>query len=652
VTGPRARQEGSASPDGKTSPWALPPATFPCALFLLCFPWFASHAVPNLYFGDVGELLAAIHTGGVPHPTGFPLLLLLGFYPSKVGTFQIHLLTSAVAALGVVFACLWAKRWFGRWAFFWTACVLLGSSTLLLHASITRVYPYQFALLAAIGCQVAHYTPLRRWALGLGAGCGISMTTHILTVTALACAVVFLWRDRRQVAAFWPWILTGALLPLSFYLWLPLRAHALPALSWGSPDTLTALTDYLTQKDYALKMFSRDLGGTWLFLKEWARLWANEWNPLLWVLATWGGFTLYRQARSKVLSLLAILLVNVLLLYAYGVDADLYVLYRYFLPSYLAGALLVAAALSNLGGGAPRRLWRPLLLTLVLLALSIPYPAIRWMDLSHSVALHRHLMETLRSLPRSATFIVDGDNMIFPNAYARYVRGLRDDLRFVDWSGKVFPGAKSELRSLGEDASPLTLENHWVAENGSLFLASPRNPDPPYQCQSWGVLFRLSDQRPAPGWIVPPPPDQGPVVFTRSERRDPEAVDVVSAHHLLSASWYAQRGDKDAALRAVSEALSAAPRNANALLNAGLIYWGLGDLKGTEKLLLQALSREPNKVDTLFNLGVLYGKMGRVGEGRALLLRAARQRPGDRATSFFLERLDALERGTLDQASF
>jgi len=70
-------------------------------IFLVVFAWFAFHAVPSTYFGDNGELLAAIHSGGLPHPTGFPLFLLLNAFSVNAGTFAVNMTSSAAGALAV-----------------------------------------------------------------------------------------------------------------------------------------------------------------------------------------------------------------------------------------------------------------------------------------------------------------------------------------------------------------------------------------------------------------------------------------------------------------------------------------------------------------------------------------------------------------------
>ena len=52
----------------------LPAAALAAAIFAV----YALGACRSIYVGDSGELVTAAHVLGVPHPTGYPLYVLLG----------------------------------------------------------------------------------------------------------------------------------------------------------------------------------------------------------------------------------------------------------------------------------------------------------------------------------------------------------------------------------------------------------------------------------------------------------------------------------------------------------------------------------------------------------------------------------------------
>src|SRR6059036_1597059 len=54
------------------------PRAVAAALVGLVFVIYALGACPTVYVGDSGELVTAVHLLGIPHPTGYPLYVLLG----------------------------------------------------------------------------------------------------------------------------------------------------------------------------------------------------------------------------------------------------------------------------------------------------------------------------------------------------------------------------------------------------------------------------------------------------------------------------------------------------------------------------------------------------------------------------------------------
>jgi hypothetical protein len=543
----------------------------------MVFGWFITNTVPSLYFGDSGELLAAIHTGGVPHPTGFPILLLLGYYPSQANTLAVNMLSSAAGALSIALIALWARRLLGRAVFFPTACVLLGSCTLLLHSSMTRVYSYQLATLAAVLLCVSFYKPNPRWGLLFGFLLGLASTTHTLFLAGWLYALVMLWDNRKEWPALAPWFLCGVFLSASLYMWIPLRAIMRPMVSWGSPSDLERFFNYLSQKQYSEKMMSRDLLGTWLFIRSITRNFLKEWNPLAWFLALWGFMTLYRSARRKACGIASIIVFNIALLYAYGHNQDLDILYRYFLPTYACVAVLAAFAMASLWEkwtqSFAKSIWMRFLMGMLFLSLFIIYPANRWSDLSRSSGCRSYLTNLLKPLPPNATPILGGDNQVFPAAYGRYVLGLRPDIHFVEWEGTLFPEAVLLLHNPNLQVTSSQLEERWYQQGGGcLFLAAPRIVQPPFHCRPFGFMYRLSDDTSEKTLPAPPPPYWLPPRYTKAERNDGEAAEPLADHYLMSAAWNRDRGNKDAAFKDIEAAVNATPHTVRTLINAASQY--------------------------------------------------------------------------------
>ena len=86
-------------------------------LGLLLFTLYAIGASRTIYVGDSGELVAAVATLGIPHPTGYPLYVLLGklwtlLVPIGSIAFRMSLMSAACAgaAAGGLYAL---ARWLG-----------------------------------------------------------------------------------------------------------------------------------------------------------------------------------------------------------------------------------------------------------------------------------------------------------------------------------------------------------------------------------------------------------------------------------------------------------------------------------------------------------------------------------------------------------
>src|SRR5947208_7635907 len=73
------------------------------ALAALLFLLYALEACPTIYVGDSGELVTAVHLLGIPHPTGYPLYVLLGklwtlLLPAGSIAWRMSLFSAACAA--------------------------------------------------------------------------------------------------------------------------------------------------------------------------------------------------------------------------------------------------------------------------------------------------------------------------------------------------------------------------------------------------------------------------------------------------------------------------------------------------------------------------------------------------------------------------
>ena len=225
----------------------MTPVDLVCLLLLAVgsFGLYAATAVPGPFDGDSGEFQYMPRLLGLPHPTGYPLYLLLGWLWSwlPLGTmaFRLNLFSAFWAMSTLLFLFL-----IGRTLAFHPVAALSGAITLGLvapfwqYAGLAAVYTLHTALLAAALLLWLH------WSIGLrnavtntnqrfcmAAFCtGLSLTNHPTAAFLVPATLLFL-------LAHWPWLemkhitrqtlrpaLLGAFffaLPGTLYLYVPIR---------------------------------------------------------------------------------------------------------------------------------------------------------------------------------------------------------------------------------------------------------------------------------------------------------------------------------------------------------------------------------------------------------------------------------------------
>ena len=234
-------------------------------VFVLLFLIYLATLMPTVVDQDSGELVAAAHVLGIPHPTGYPLWALLGrafdFLPvGHTSAYRIALLSAVCAAaagalvtlvtLGLTrrpFSAALAGLAFGLWYPTWSQAV---------RAEVYALTGLLFALalLALVRWEAARTPRALAW---LALACGfVSMhhrTAFLAALPAFAAALA-LTRPRRART----YLAAGALFlaPFVFYAYLPIRALARPAMNWTDPSTLDRFLAHVMATQYTHLAFS------------------------------------------------------------------------------------------------------------------------------------------------------------------------------------------------------------------------------------------------------------------------------------------------------------------------------------------------------------------------------------------------------------
>ena len=244
-----------------------------CSLLLIYLPILPTQLTSANHGVDGGDLLTAILTNGIPHPTGYPTYVLLGqiFQKILIGTpyYRGAWASLIPAALGVgLISLLVGKKVIEnkKTALICTLVtgVILGASQIYWsQAVIVEVYGLQaffvavtlwwLALLSSQGSSTQGLSKKRFLQFcGLSLCVGLGIGNHI-TILLLAPTCVYALIIARQTGFQFKYLgpqLILILLGTLVYLYLPLQAKHFPPINWGNPQTLSGFIWLVSGRPY------------------------------------------------------------------------------------------------------------------------------------------------------------------------------------------------------------------------------------------------------------------------------------------------------------------------------------------------------------------------------------------------------------------
>lgn len=371
--------------------------------------------------GDTAEFQRVAPTLGLAHSTGYPLYTMLSWLWSHIVPFGSMAWRmnafSALAAAGTVGLSFVALRQLkiGMIGALGAASLLAVSIAFWQQATHAEIYAFatclQISLIVALLAWRDQRIPL--WLVG--AIVGMMLAHHRTSILLLPFAVMFVlvqrprWRDVGLA-------IVAVLLPLTLYVYVPLRAEA-----WQDRGQL--LREYLLGS----------VGGQWFSLARlwddgWRRWWdvlnrliAPQWTWLGVGLAIWGAVRLWRKDRIVTIMLVCSYGLIVLFCAAYYVDD----LDTFMLPAHVIQALLIGVALDWLS----RWRWIDISVLVLLLGFNVwrNLPEIQTANSNRTELIARERMNQ----PLAQNSVVIGDGWSIESLrYLQTVEGIRPDLEF------------------------------------------------------------------------------------------------------------------------------------------------------------------------------------------------------------------------------
>jgi hypothetical protein len=234
-------------------------------VFLVALAVYVRTLLPGPSFGDWGEMQLILAQLGVPHPTGYPLYMLLGkaFSLLPIGTqaYRADLLSAVAAAGAAALAVLIATRLGVRPTIAAIAGLTLAvTGTLWLEATFSEMNGLHLLLVALVIHRALVWRAERRDVdLLLGALlAGLSLANHLLAVTVVPIVIAFVLFDARRRLRERPILLVQAALLFlvgpALYLVIPIRALFGPPEVYGGLLTWDGLSSLISGSQFRRDM--------------------------------------------------------------------------------------------------------------------------------------------------------------------------------------------------------------------------------------------------------------------------------------------------------------------------------------------------------------------------------------------------------------
>jgi Protein of unknown function (DUF2723) len=453
--------------------WGYPLAGV--ALFALYLPTLAR----GVTFSDGPELVTAVVTLGVAHPTGYPLFILAGHAFCNLlalplrDCVKIEIMNALCGAAAAVLTARAAREIarlsqrggdgefnakaqgrgdakkqelrdadadMGGLA----AGLSLGVAPLVWdQVRIPEVYALH--LLLAAGAALAwvrfEVTGRTRYVIGAALLMGLGLAHHVTMVYMLPAALLYLLARRPSFFVSWGFPLAcvvgfAPLLSYGFLIWA--NAHT-TGVAWGDVHGWDTLYAHVTGRQYQSLLHSLDRAGHLARLGQIVPFFDRQLLPVGMVLFCVGVHAAVRRAARPALFFGVYLLLNV----AHGVHYGVGDYAVYWIPALHACAVFLGVGLATLLGWA--RGWRRVrharaLLLAGLGVVLVPVAAARACDAAREpVDGESYGAEVAEHLPPGAVFMTQGDSYLFTMWYENHVLGRGIDAATVDMANLRTP---------------------------------------------------------------------------------------------------------------------------------------------------------------------------------------------------------------------
>ena len=587
---------------------------------------------PTVFVEGSGELIGATHLLGTPHPTGYPLYVLLArclanFFPWGEPALQVNLATAFISSIGV---CLFVGILRDRgvnWIASSGAALCFGySATYWGQATISEVYGLSivfFILAVRYGLQAIERKNERlfcllAWLMGLG------LTAHLnqaLLAPALICLILFRWRK----ILFRGRLLVKSLLSLiggySIVLYLPIRNGLGPGFHWGDISTASDLWGHLTGAIYSRSFFSLPVEGLLINTRRFVTLFVEEWHGLLVPLIIWGGYCAFKKDKNLFFLITLTIITNLLIALNYHRDPNGIAVF--FLITFAGVSLFLGYGLDHIGSLLGNE-WKRALVTFLAVAC---VAGSQWAkaDLSNENLAYEYGQSVLRDLPKNAILITDGDDASYVLDYLIRIEKMRKDVSIYNRAGRGTDLLTVSDRMASPAKQIITQrerESELALGKRPLFYLVPRrSPLSHYAFAPSGLVYRLVPKDEVNDSIY-----EQEIELSNAEMgaqsSDPWIRKIASNYWFMIAERERVDGDLQKSIDAYKQAAHVAHDSRTVQYNIGLMLLRLNQIDVAENYARKAIKLDPFRPQPYKLLAKILEKKGDI-EGARLLYKIA-----------------------------
>ncbi|MBI4744790.1 MAG: DUF2723 domain-containing protein [Actinobacteria bacterium] len=426
-------------------------AYFGVSAFLITFAVYLKTTAPTILFGDRADLILAIYHLGIPHPTGYPLYIMIGklFSLLPIGglIYRMNLFSGLNTSLTVVVIYLIILQIINQLsnpknkiitAISAFSASLTFAFTYLAwsNSAMIETYPMLALIIALLILIIILWTKNQniKYFYLLSFLFGIGVSYHLTIALLIPIFLIFAFQiNHKEILKTKNiiLILLFGLLGLFPYLYLPIRALSHPLRNWGDPHTLKNFINFVTAKDYQGKfsLFPPQLVGNQFFLYIKSLL--GEFTPFVLLFALLGIIWLQKKNRNILYFFALILIFNIFFI------INLFQITE--MSPYPTGSIVFAILIGfglvfmfELSASKNYKWLNPLL---ILAAISLPlFPLITNYSRANqnkNFFAYDYARNLFKSLDKNAILIFDGDN-IFPLEYLQHIEKVRPDVILVE----------------------------------------------------------------------------------------------------------------------------------------------------------------------------------------------------------------------------